>query len=326
MFNGLWFKVNEFLIWKRMNSLFWNAYRRLEKEVIALGEAILFDDDQLKVYSERIGDLLVRTVIEIESLSKELFFANGGNLPTDRDLFFDTDCLKLLEEKWLLSKKKVMVVSPYFHFTMPENKVLLPLRKAEKRGTSGSKWKQAYQAIKHDRINNFKKGNLGNLLHALAALFLLNVYYKDAHFYLGEDYEGGKIDWGLGSDIFAVMVSKEDRNPSDKAEYVKKKDYEECVYLVKPTDGEIKRYLELLNMIKKETWQESAKVVGKILEEKQSAGDYPANNAERERLIESLFAQNNSASLKRVGERHLWEIQKVYSALRFESVLNKNQY
>ena len=42
--------------------------------------------------------------------------------------------------------------------------------------------------------------------------------------------------------------------------------------------------------------------------------------------IKSLFAQNNSASLKRVGERHLWEIQKIYSALRFEAVLNKNQY
>lgn len=294
--------------------------------MLALGEAILFDDDQLKVYSERIGDLLIRTVIEIESLSKVLFFANGGVSPIDKDLYFDTDCLKLLEDKWLLSKKKVMVVTPYFHFTKHENRNLQPLHKAEKRGTSGSKWKQAYQAIKHDRINNIKKGNVGNLLHALAALYLLNVYYRDAHFYLGEDNEARKIDWGLGSIIFAVMVSKEDRNPSDKAEYVKKRDYEECVYLVKPSDGEIKRYLELLNMIKKETWQESAKVVEKILEEKQRSGDYSENNSERERLIESLFAQNNSASLKRVGERHLLEIQEVYSALRFEAVLNKNQY
>lgn len=53
------------------------------------------------------------------------------------------------------------------------------------------------QAVKHDRINNLKKGNIGNLLKALAALYVLNVYDRGgASFYLDDDYEGRKKEWG----------------------------------------------------------------------------------------------------------------------------------
>ena len=74
---------------------FWNAYKRLEKEVLILSEDIHFSDDQLGVYSSKIGDLLVRIAIEVESLSKVLYLANGGTMPTDRDLYFDTDCMNV---------------------------------------------------------------------------------------------------------------------------------------------------------------------------------------------------------------------------------------
>lgn len=42
-----------------MNQFFWNAYKRLEKEVLTLSEDIHFSDDQIAVYSSKIGDLLV---------------------------------------------------------------------------------------------------------------------------------------------------------------------------------------------------------------------------------------------------------------------------
>lgn len=48
---------------RTMNQFFWNAYKRLEKEVLALSEDIHFSDDQLGVYSSKIGDLLVRIAI-----------------------------------------------------------------------------------------------------------------------------------------------------------------------------------------------------------------------------------------------------------------------
>ena len=121
----------------------------------------------------------------------------------------------------------------FFYFKNEGNLTLKPLHKAFKRGTSSSKWQQAYQAVKHDRINNLKKGNIGNLLLALGALYILNIYYRDTKFESVADKDASNIDWGLGSEIFSVKVSHESGGASNDKIYVKKSDYDECIYLVK---------------------------------------------------------------------------------------------
>lgn len=83
------------------NNLYWNVYKSLERELLSLAEIIHIDDSQLDVYSMKIADLLIRTTVEIESISKELYFREGGTKPDDKDLYFDTDCLALLESKKL---------------------------------------------------------------------------------------------------------------------------------------------------------------------------------------------------------------------------------
>lgn len=87
-------------------NLYWSVYKNIEKEVMDLSNQVHFDDKQISIYSVKISELLIRCSVEIEAISKELYFALGGDMPKDRDLYFDTDCLELLEEKWLLSKKK----------------------------------------------------------------------------------------------------------------------------------------------------------------------------------------------------------------------------
>jgi len=80
-------------------NLYWSVFKNLEKEIITLSNQIHFDDKQLKIYSIKISELLIRTVVEIESISKELYFINGGSKPDDNKLYFDTDCIALLEKK-----------------------------------------------------------------------------------------------------------------------------------------------------------------------------------------------------------------------------------
>ena len=47
---------------------------------------IHIDDDQLGIYSMHIADLIVRWVVEIEAISKELYKILGGNMsPVDKD-------------------------------------------------------------------------------------------------------------------------------------------------------------------------------------------------------------------------------------------------
>lgn len=193
----------------------------------------------------------MRTVVEIEALAKELYFKCGGLEISERNLYFDTDCLDMLEKKWILSKKKVIVASANFYFDNEKNKVLKPLKKANKRGTSSADWKKAYQAIKQNRTKNLKKGNIKNLIRALSALFLLNLYYREDIFDLA-----GKNNPDFAnnfSDIFNIKVHTWKGNKNEKDSYVKSEDYEECSFLIKWTD----KY--------KAEWNEYVKEQDKIL-------------------------------------------------------------
>lgn len=116
-----------------MINLYWPVYKNLEKEVIELSNQIHFDDNQLSIYSIKISELLLRCSVEIEAISKNLYFKLGGTQPTDRDLYFDTDCLQLLEDNWLLSKKRLLISAPNFYFENDENRILIPLLKANKK-------------------------------------------------------------------------------------------------------------------------------------------------------------------------------------------------
>ena len=192
-------------------NLYWPVYKNLEKEFLELANYIHISDDQANIYSMHIADLIIRCAIEIEALSKELYSSLGGNMaPTDingdaRDLYFDTDCLDLLEQKWCISKKEITVSGINIYFTEEKYRVLTPLYKAYKRGTSGSKWKQAYQAVKHDRKNSLKKATIENLLYAMGALYILNLYYKDERTDIGRVYlSDHNFDNRAGSEIFSA--------------------------------------------------------------------------------------------------------------------------
>ena len=309
-----------------MNQFFWNAYKRLEKEVLVLSEDIHFSDDQLEVYSSKIGDLLVRTAIEVESLSKVLYFANGGTMPTDRDLYFDTDCMKLLEDKWLLSKKAIFMSSPFFYFKNEENLTLKPLHKAFKRGTSSSKWQQAYQAVKHDRINNLKRGNIGNLLFALGALYILNIYYRDTIFESVADKDASNIDWGLGSEIFSAKVSHESEGASNDTIYVKKPDYDECIYLVKHTDETAQAFITVMQGVNKQINDQTMNDVTQSLNAKIKSGELSMNPETLKVLARTLFEEKNGAAMMRVIEKEKYSIHKALESLRFEAVLNHQQF
>jgi hypothetical protein len=200
-------------------NLYWPVYQNLEKEMLVLTNEIHFCDEQLGVYSLKIADLLIRACVEIESISKELYEHAGGNMsPTDingkdRDLFFDTDCINFLNDNWNISEKQVLVSSPTIYFESNDNLTLTPLNKAFKRGTSGSNWKRAYQMVKHARVQAFNttkdknivRPNIRNLVHAMAALYLLNIYYMDEQYSAKNTSTlNAEFDSSLGSLLFSI--------------------------------------------------------------------------------------------------------------------------
>lgn len=192
-------------------NLFMSVYKRLEKEVISLTDSILFDDKQTAVYSLAAADIIIRCAVEIEAISKALYIRLGGNPnPSDaqtgkpRDLYFDTDCIQLLVDTWAIDKKRLQITHPNMYFSAAKS-VLFPLHKVNKRGSSGSCWKKAYQAVKHNRTQSIYLATVENMMHALGALYIMNLYYADESFWFETPMEQRR-QYTASSEIFTPAL------------------------------------------------------------------------------------------------------------------------
>ena len=98
------------------SDIFWQTYLNLEKEMIEVSRFIFITDEitvrkngvettqsydaQMNTFSPHLADLLVRCCVQIEAISKELYYANKGEKERgDKTLLFDEDCLKLIDKK-----------------------------------------------------------------------------------------------------------------------------------------------------------------------------------------------------------------------------------
>lgn len=244
----------------KKSDIFWQTYLMLEKELIDVSKYIYVTDEisinnkiqpcttQLETFSPHIADLIIRACIEIEAISKELYFDFGGEKQRgDTNLFFDEDCLKLVDEMCQTHKKIVLIVSPLFSLTKEKNKIFKPLKDAHKR--KGTNWERAYQALKHDRYSSIHYGTIKNLIHALGALYLLNIYYKDIKLH-SKYLEYNHLDLSLGSSIFSVQSPKQDYITAaiNGIEIGEKLIADESPFVLKYTD---KVYEELIELNKK---------------------------------------------------------------------------
>lgn len=115
---------------------------------------------------------------------------------------FDYVCLKKLNKKWYLTRKEISVTGVNFYFK-DNFQSFAPLAKVYCKGKC--QWKEAYNELKHDNRECIKSATIGNLMSALGALFVLNLYYRDLNcddykFYLNGDL----FDSRVGSEIFSV--------------------------------------------------------------------------------------------------------------------------
>lgn len=203
-------------------NLFFPIYKKLEDEFIELSYYIMIDKRQLKVYSIKIADLILRTVSEIENISvalcnkEKIKFRDGKN--KIRTWVNFNEYIDELDKIFDLKKKLVS-----FDFINCDSNTFIskhkPFKKTKIKENQKEKeifkWYYAYNKIKHDRIKYFKMANLENLIDSLSALFMLNIYLKDEVFYATENdkiseitnkiesfSEVFSIDYSVESDIF----------------------------------------------------------------------------------------------------------------------------
>jgi len=308
-----------------MNNLYWNIYQRLEQELVDLSDVIFINDAQINVYSMKIADLLMRTCVEIEAISKKLYVENGGSVVDEKKMYFDKVCIDLLEKKWLLSKKVVLVTCPTLYFNEDVNKILTPLLHANVFGDGSADWAVAYQAIKHSRINNLSQGNIKLFIHALAALYILNLYLGQQKIILGRDSAGAGIDWGLGSKVFSVKLHSCHTDISENLKYEKKEDYDECVYLSRKTDETNQRAVEALKKLNTNVMAVLPKEIESILNQKLQEGLIAGEELNQER-INALIQEAQINILKNKNLKDKREFFFALEGLRYEAVLNIQQY
>lgn len=186
---------------------YWPIYKRLEQSFEELTYNIHICDEQLDVYSSTIADMLIRIGTEIEAISKAIYIRHFDPNAKAKDIKFDYCAIKKFVGEWKLDQK-VVILSHLNCFC--KNKQYRPFVKDEQNASNGKmtfSWNNAYQHLKHDREQSFSKGNLRYLLSGMAALFVLNLYYKDEIFDLGADHSANSFDPSLGSSVFSIQIS-----------------------------------------------------------------------------------------------------------------------
>ena len=309
------------------NTLYWSVFKNLEKEVLELSQWVYIDDSQLDTYSMKTADLLMRTVVEIESLSKALYFKHGGTKPDDNNLYFDKDCLKLLQDKFNIGSKVVYVSDVFQHCTKAENITLAPLYNSWKIGKCD--WKKAYQAVKHDRYNELRKGNIKHLLRALAALFVLNLYDTDRTYPLAFDAKAINMDSRMGSGLFSIRIHAENVNITNKDVINRQPFYDECVYVVQPTLDSINNVRSVLAKLEAEVIAERDRLLHNKMNCFVADGTVASfrefhlvPEAKKQPLREEAYREAYSSVYGKYNDT----LRDAYQRVEYEAVLNTNQY
>ncbi len=292
----------------------------MEREFLGLADTVYLNDEQQCIYSMRIADLLIRTVIEVEALAKELYLSNGGTVVSDEEMYFDTVCMAHLNGLWDLEKKVVQVVSPNIYYEKEENKVLRPLHKAHKRGTSSSDWNKAYQAVKHNRVKELSKGNLKNFLHGLAALYVLNLYYRDEKYTNLLSTDKINVNSSFGSSLFAVKIHKENGLRADGI-YTKNADYAECVYIEDYEPKSKQVAMDAMTAMSAYQRRETIAELDKAIRERAGRGETVTQewvDQEMANVYEKIFPIKDYKLGKQITDG--------LGQLRYNVVLNKKQY
>lgn len=306
------------------NKIYWQLYKGLEREFLTLTEFIHIDDDQLNIYSMHIADLLTRTVVEIESISKRLYQDNGGTETDHKKMYFDNVCIRYLNSLWNLESKVVVVTSPLLFLKKPKNTVLTPLKDAMNFKTNQVDWNIAYQNVKHNRVEQLREGKVKYLLHALAALYVLNLYHRGDTYPMGTNPNISAIDQSFGSSLFSVSIHPVQSGVNVEGTYLKQENYDQCIYLVENEPKTKQNAIDKMTPVSNKLMETRFELTRALVEkETKEIGCIPS----QEKIKDIYNSIKMDESIKdKVCRPHLLELTQALNSLEYQAVLNKQQY
>lgn len=144
---------------------YWHYYLLLEKKFINTIDYVELCEDNKATYSNEYA---------------HLFLAIGGEL----DTFFKQFCDIALDERVTMNTYAYKVLTIFDNITAQDIKLLYNKKIYTpfscwdvKKPTSSLIWWQAYDDIKHNRIDNIIKASQQNIINILGALYMLEMHY-----------------------------------------------------------------------------------------------------------------------------------------------------
>lgn len=189
-------------------------------------------------------------------------------------------------------------------------------------GNDGPRWKSAYQALKHDRINSIDRASVINLINSMRALYLLNIYNSGYSEIFPNAMAASNISTSFGSSIFSVKMFSV-RNLNFKKELAEKtEDVKECVLILHPLEEDVSGFNKLTETIEEELVQKSIDEINSDQQKlaqlvKESDMDERIKqliNSQREELRPDYFNQNAG------------RLKQKFQKVKYRVELNKNLF
>jgi len=161
----------------------WHTYLNLEKDLIEIARYVALDKEHSGVWSEKIAQALLLTGSTVDSFFSEM--RRSSYLPQSK-LLNDLQqnplpnigqYREVYERIYKLSGVEVRA-----SYGLGDYGTIRPFQPFAPQ--SYPQWWNDYNDVKHGFFQSMDKGTLDNLVHALGALFALNVIHKDSQQYL----------------------------------------------------------------------------------------------------------------------------------------------
>ncbi|WP_415406323.1 hypothetical protein ACLHDG_11195 [Sulfurovum sp. CS9] len=155
---------------KKQLANHWNYFLLLEKDFINLKNYIEVSERNFETYSFELSKILQLACSEIDSVCRLLC----KTIDSTSDYFDETVF------SGNISQYKDIILSKYPKLTQSEVIILdldIDIKPWEEWDVKDSpNWWKSYNLVKHYRHSNFEKANLENIIYALSALMILNLY------------------------------------------------------------------------------------------------------------------------------------------------------
>lgn len=155
----------------KLNNEYWKYYKLLEERFLNSLKYVELNPLNYNTYSIEFANQLISIGSELDVFFKVVSNLNSGIRPNISDYYKEVTKKfpNIKDQEVIIKDKREIKIKPFE--TWEESKAGQSLD-----------WWDAYNNIKHNRVENMEKANLKNAFNILGALFILEMYlFKDIY-------------------------------------------------------------------------------------------------------------------------------------------------